>query len=91
LVGIDDVHDDAALEHLGQPGLYLERTPSCSCVFVFVFVFVTSRESTKREDLASSALQLREDAHTDLCAATGASVHLSARPPKHERTNESDA
>jgi hypothetical protein len=25
LVGVDDVHDDAALEHLGQPGLDSER------------------------------------------------------------------
>ena len=25
LLGVDDVHDDAALEHLGQPGLDAER------------------------------------------------------------------
>ena len=43
LLGIDDVHDDAALQHLGQTGLYTERRLVSHCLTMLAGALCTIR------------------------------------------------
>ncbi len=94
LLGVDDVHDDAALQHLGQTGLHTERrfvshTPSMLAVAMYdpamSAAILTSSAPTSRVHPRSHARPAEDRPRRAALHARRLRARPAADPPDHPR------